>query len=146
MEVQKRNNRYVGKCGEVMAGKFLASRGYIILERNFSTPFGEIDLIAKKDGILVFFEVKTRRSDRFGPALDAITKIKQVHIIRNCKYYLSKKDLHDSPCRIDIIGIKLNKEEKLEVLRHVINAIEIQPWGQGAWVKGYQNGSKYYGK
>ncbi|MCK5450526.1 MAG: YraN family protein [Candidatus Omnitrophica bacterium] len=119
------DKQHIGKLGEEIASNFLKTRGYSILEKNLSTPFGEIDLISKKDNILVFFEVKTRRSERFGPVLSAITEKKKGNIIRNCLYYIKRYNLSDQLCRIDAIGIKLNANGKLEVLRHVKNAIEV---------------------
>ncbi len=58
--------------GENAAAEFLKKKGYVILERNFRKGYGEIDIIAVKKGTLVFVEVKTRSSDKFGTPLDAI--------------------------------------------------------------------------
>ncbi|MFH1552444.1 MAG: YraN family protein [Candidatus Omnitrophota bacterium] len=120
-----RTRQITGRLGEKIAGRFLASRGFIILRRNFSTPFGEIDLIAEKNGCIIFLEVKTRTSERFGPPLSSVTKTKQEHIIRNCQYYLKRYGLHGKPCRIDAIAVNLEPGGKLEKLEHVKNAIEI---------------------
>ncbi len=74
--------RAVGKAGEDNAVKYLQKQGYRILERNFRCRFGEIDLIARDKGVLVFIEVKTRRSRAFGPPAMAVTPEKQRHLIK----------------------------------------------------------------
>ncbi len=120
-----RTNRDTGDLGEKIAEKFLVSRGYKILSRNFPTPFGEIDLIAKKNGCTVFLEIKTRISEKFGPPASAVTRAKQKHIIKNCQYYLKGYGLNDAPCRIDVIGICLDPRGKVKILRHIKNAVEL---------------------
>jgi putative endonuclease len=114
-----------GRLGETIAEKYLRSRGFSILEKNFRTPFGEIDIIARRDGCVSFLEVKTRTSYSFGPPLSSITETKKKHIIRNCQYYLKLRGLCESPCRIDAIGIKLDTKGRIETLQYVENAIEI---------------------
>ena len=121
----KRTRQCTGKFGEKIAERFLVSRGFSILNRNFRAPFGEIDLVAERDGCIVFLEVKTRTSERFGSPLSSITETKQKHILKNCRYYLKRYDLCDGPCRIDAIAIKLDARGKLQSLRHVRNIIEV---------------------
>ena len=132
-----RSNRDTGAAGEKIASAFLRARGYKILETNYRTPFGEIDIIAGHSGHTVFFEVKTRFSDNFGPPLASITRNKQRHIIRNCLFYIKRRGLADTPCRIDAIGIMLSSSGKLETLEHVKDAIQMEAQGQGSWVKGH---------
>ena len=117
--------KLTGGFGEEVAAKYLKSRGYSIMERNFRTPFGEIDIIAERDGCVVFLEVKTRISDHFGPPLEAITWAKKRKIIQNCQYYLKCKKILWGPCRIDAMGIKLDGDRRVELIRYVKNAIEI---------------------
>jgi len=116
----------IGLRGEKIASRYLSSRRFIIFEKNFITPFGEIDLITRKGRWLVFIEVRTRTSETFGTPLESIDKLKQQHILKNCQYYISRYGLQNEPWRIDAIGIKLNKELNLEVLVYVRNAIVIQ--------------------
>ena len=113
----------LGKLGERIAGKHVASRGYKILERNFVTPFGEIDIIAEKNNRIVFFEVKTRMSEKFECPLSSITVEKQRHIRKNCKYYLKTCGQSEKVCRIDAIAVTLDRDKKLQVLEHVKNAL-----------------------
>jgi putative endonuclease len=117
--------KLTGMFGEEVARKYLRSRGYSIIEKNFRTPFGEIDLIAERDGCVVFLEVKTRISDHFGPPLSAITPMKKKRVIKNCQYYLALKKILWGPCRIDVMGIKLDKDLRIEVIRYIKNAIEV---------------------
>ncbi len=115
--------QYTGKRGENIAKKFLEARGMYILDKNLSTPFGEIDIIARDKKCLIFVEVKTRISTAFGPPLLSITKKKQKHILNNCRYYMKRHGLDGCRVRIDVIGIKLDHSGKLEVLEHIKNAI-----------------------
>src|SRR2546427_11803979 len=79
----------LGKEGERVAAQFLEARGYRILERNYRTRRGEIDLIAEDGRILVFVEVKVRLDDRFGGPAAAITRAKQARIARLAQQYLA---------------------------------------------------------
>jgi len=123
--VVPRTRQHIGKLGEKIAETFLISRGFLILDRNFSTPFGEIDLIAEQNGYIVFLEVKTRISERFGPPLSSITRTKQRHILKNCQFYLKRFGLYGRPCRIDAIAVSLDTRRELRALKHVKNAIEL---------------------
>ncbi len=99
------NLREIGKKGEKSAELFLKKRGYKIIERNFRTPFGELDLIVKDNDILVFVEVKTRNSEKFGLPEDAITYKKRLHIIRSAFFYLKRYNLIDSVYRFDVVAV-----------------------------------------
>ena len=73
-------SKNIGDMGEKKAVKFLKKKGYRILETNFKTKFGEIDIIAKKEGCICFVEVKTRSSDNFGEPREAVNFYKQQKI------------------------------------------------------------------
>jgi putative endonuclease len=103
-----RGNLVLGKTGERLACRFLMRKGYEIIERNFKTPLGEIDLIAKKGCLLIFIEVKTRATDFFGPPYLAVTKRKIVHIVKSARYFLKTKKALMSPWRIDVVSVELN--------------------------------------
>ena len=113
----------IGELGEKIAASFLLSRKFLIVHKNFRTPFGEIDIIAERDGYTVFFEIKTRISEKYGVPFSAIDAKKQEHIIKNSLYYLVGRNLMDSPCRIDAISINLDLGGKFLILKHVKNAI-----------------------
>lgn len=109
----------LGKKGEQLAVKHLRKKGYTIKEVNWRFGKGEIDIIAKKDGMLVFVEVKTRQSDYFGDPEFFVTKKKQKQVIKIANAYIEQKDI-DSESRFDVISIILNKKEQR--LEHIEDA------------------------
>ena len=94
-----------GGRSEEAAAKYLAGLGYQILERNFRTKVGEIDLIAKDCGTLVFVEVKSLRSTGFGTPELKVDWHKRRQITRAALMYLVRKRLGDMPCRFDVIAL-----------------------------------------
>ena len=94
-----------GKWGESVAADFLAARGFDILERNYRSRFGEIDIIASKEEVIHFIEVKTRRGKDWGYPLEAITPGKLGHIRRTAQFYLYCNALEDAEVSIDGLGI-----------------------------------------
>jgi putative endonuclease len=107
------NKRKIGKEKEELAKAYLLERGYEILEENFYTRFGEIDLIAREGGYLVFIEVKYRSSTRTGVPEASVTPQKQRKIIKAAEYYLYKRGYSfDTPMRFDVISI-LKEEYRL---------------------------------
>lgn len=100
-----KNRRSIGFDYEKIAGKYLAEHGYEILEYNFYSRNGEIDIIAKHEGYLVFVEVKYRENDSKGDPLEAVTLQKQRTISRCALYYMSKKGMQDVSVRFDVVGI-----------------------------------------
>jgi len=110
--------RQLGDAGEDLAAAALKKQGYQILERNYVTPLGEIDLIARHRGELVFIEVKTRRSDKFQDPRDAVTPAKQARLQRLADYYLQRKRLGEVDIRFDVVGIILSKDRpKIEIIQ-----------------------------
>lgn len=109
----------LGKKGEDLAIKFLKENGYEILNRNLTTPFGEVDIIAKDSSTIVFIEVKTRSSNSFGEPFESVNHSKQERLKKIALFYLKgiKKDL---PIRFDVMSI-LYKNGKAEI-NHIINA------------------------
>lgn len=107
-----------GKEGESIAGKYLTSKGYLILETNYRNKIGEIDLIALDKDILVFVEVKTRTSTKFGYAFEAVDYRKQKKIINTSLVYVKFKKIHDTQIRYDIIEIYMTKNPKINHLEN----------------------------
>ena len=99
------NRRSLGNRGEDLAAAALKKQGYKVLERNYRTPLGEIDLIARHQGVLVFIEVKTRSSARFGAAQEAVHYGKQARYRKLADYYLKQKRLEEIAVRFDVVGI-----------------------------------------
>jgi putative endonuclease len=101
----KEDIKTAGARGEDLASGLLEQKGYHIIKRNFRFGRGEIDIIAKKDGLLIFFEVKTRNNKEFGEPEYAVTKSKQKQIIRIARAYLYENNITDIQCRFDVIAI-----------------------------------------
>ncbi len=99
------NKRDIGSQGEDAAIKALKKRGYTILERNHTTRFGEIDIVAEEGGFLVFVEVKKRNTAQFGDALSAVTRAKQQHMVRSALWYMKKHRCFDRRVRFDAVGL-----------------------------------------
>lgn len=109
-----------GRLGEQAAVDFLKKINYKILDRNFRAGYGEIDIIAVKDNVLVFVEVKTRSSDNFGTPFEAITPWKLKPLIRTAQFYKSSHKGLPMEMRIDAIGVKV-KENQIESIEHIKN-------------------------
>ncbi len=93
-----------GEKGEGLAEKFLKKMGYKIIERNFRTRLGEIDIIADDGGTLVFIEVKSRESIAYGRPFEAVDYFKKRKIVNAALLYLKKlKEI--PPCRFDVVSI-----------------------------------------
>lgn len=95
----------LGKQGEDIAVAFLEARGFEIIARNYRQKSGEIDIICTDRETLVFVEVKTRKTTRFGDPLEAVNRRKQHQISVTALDYLSRNNLHDQPARFDVVGV-----------------------------------------
>jgi len=95
----------LGMSGEELACAELQRRGYAILERRYRTRAGEIDIVARDGGTVVFVEVKTRMGSAFGGAAVAVTGWKQRRVAHLALDYLSRHGLHACPCRFDVVAI-----------------------------------------
>lgn len=94
-----------GQKGESYAAQLLEKNGYKIIERNFRKPWGEIDIIAVKDGVLVFVEVKARKTDKFGLPEEAVTPRKIAKIKRVGELYMQLHPELPKKARIDVVSI-----------------------------------------
>ncbi|NLY89355.1 MAG: YraN family protein [Firmicutes bacterium] len=103
----------IGNYGESLAGKILEQKGYVILDRNFRTRYGEVDLVAKEGEVLVFVEVKARRSMNYGSGAEAVTRVKQQRLIRTALHYMFRRGWQNRPCRFDLLELNLDQEGKL---------------------------------
>ena len=101
----KTKNKIEGNVGEILSVNFLEKKGYKILETNFKTKFGEIDIIAKNQNIIVFLEVKRRETLKYGRHIEAINNRKEAKIKRVAEYYLNKTKNYDADVRFDVIEI-----------------------------------------
>ncbi len=112
----------IGKFGENVASKYLKDKGYKIKERNYRTFLGEIDIICEYKGNIIFVEVKTRRSDKFGYPEEAVNLTKQRKIIKNALCYLSKYYLWEKNCCFDVILISISNHKDIKRIKHIRNA------------------------
>lgn len=114
------STRSKGSSGEDLAISYLKKHGYRILERNFHSRVGEIDIIAKDGQVLVFVEVKTRWSKKFGNPQEAVTPWKLQSIIKTANYYkLLHPELPDA-MRIDVVAVDIQgKSPQIELLKNV---------------------------
>ena len=112
----------VGKIGEALAIEHFKAEGYKIRAQNYRTRSGEIDLIVQRGKRVVFVEVKTRRSSKFGIPQAAVTPTKQRQISKIALSYLQKHKLLDVPCQFDVVAIVLSWNFELIKLQHIENA------------------------
>lgn len=108
------NKRTIGSNYEKIAGRYLEQQGYQIVEYNFYSRFGEIDIIAKHEGYLVFIEVKYRENDKSGHPLEAVSISKQRTISKCAFYYLQKHKVQEKSVRFDVVGILGNKIQVIQ--------------------------------
>lgn len=99
------NKKEKGSYYEKEAGKYLEAHGYSVLEYNYRCRAGEIDIIAKDGAYLVFCEVKYRKDNKKGNALEAVAFSKQKTLSKCALYYITEKGLSYLPCRFDVVGI-----------------------------------------
>ena len=110
----------LGRAGEDLAALYLAAGGYEIVARNVRTKLGEIDLLVRHDGVLIFVEVKTRRGDRFGSGADAVGYRKQDRLRRLALAYLGTA-IAKQPIRFDVVDVRISLDHE-PVIRHIANA------------------------
>lgn len=108
--VYKDSSKNLGAMAEEMAAAFLNKNGYTILERNYTTPCGEIDIILTIEDILVFVEVKARWGRGCGLPQEAVTLRKQHQILKTAQWYLQKKGWLDREIRFDVLAINFLKD------------------------------------
>ena len=115
----KNNKAEVGAFGEDFTVKYLKKQGYKILERNFHSRFGEIDIIASKKDIIAFVEVKTRGENAIYSPREAVDFYKQQKCVKTAQMYLVQNSVELQP-RFDVSEILLEKREdiKLKVKEH----------------------------
>ncbi|MCM8759645.1 MAG: YraN family protein [Candidatus Omnitrophica bacterium] len=105
------STRDKGLEGEEIAARFLKKSGYKILERNYRTKFGEIDIIAQKGKSIVFIEVKTRCSDDFGSPVEAVDNKKLTKLVNVASHYIQKNRFENNPIRFEVVSI-LKKQDR----------------------------------
>jgi len=121
----QRSKKQIGDKGEDIAFDFLINKGYEVIQRNYRCRFGEIDIIAEHNGIIIFIEVKTRHTASFGMPQEAITHSKIQKISKTAVLYVQEKNLIDQACRFDVIAITYPKYSLEPDILHIENAFEL---------------------
>jgi len=102
------NKRKFGIIGEKIAQGYLTNKGYEVIETNYYTKRGEIDIICQKDNCIIFVEVKTRTSLKFGTPAMAVNSIKKKHIRTAAKIFLYLNKLPKYDVRFDVVEVFIN--------------------------------------
>ena len=118
------SRRRLGRKGEDIARHRLESDGYSVLHVNYRVGRLEIDLVAEKDGVLVFVEVRTRKGRSFGPPEESITPAKQSHLVDAAQAYLQAHGATTRDWRIDIVVLNLGPNGQVLRLDVIENAVE----------------------
>ena len=99
----------LGALGETVAAAHLEAQGLNVVDCNFRTRYGEVDIIAEDAGTLVFVEVKTRRSLAFGTPEESVTPRKRARLAKVAAAYLQLHGLEQRNWRIDVVGVALQR-------------------------------------
>jgi putative endonuclease len=116
--------RLIGQEGEATAESYLRRKGYRILAKNLRSSLGELDLVAEDGRVLVFVEVKARRTEEFGGAIHAVHQRKQEKLIRLASQYLARHQLTNRACRFDVVLLQ-GTDAAAPQIEHIQNAFEI---------------------
>lgn len=106
----------LGELGESLARAALEREGYVIVATGYRTPVGEIDIIARDGGCLVFVEVKARRTHERGTPVEAVTPRKQRRLVRLAESYLAQMQPAAEACRFDVVGITIWADRPPEIV------------------------------
>ncbi len=116
------NSREYGKKAEEIAAEYLEKCGYKIIEKNFYTKSGEIDIIAKDKETIAFIEVKARKSLTYGPPEQSITYTKKKKISQSAMFYLKKTKQMNKKARFDVLSIIADNEIKFKLIKNAFEA------------------------
>lgn len=112
--------KQLGAYGELLSRKYLINKGYLLLKNNFKNRFGEIDIIAQQNNVMVFIEVKTRKNTIYGLPREAVNYRKQLKIKKVAQQYIQQQKIRDMNFRFDVIEVLWIKD-KYEI-NHIENA------------------------
>ena len=117
------SRRSLGDVAERMAAKHLESQGYTIRELNARTRYGEIDIVAEKDETLAFVEVRCRRGNYMGSAVESLSAAKQRRLVSLAEAYGSDDQDLPEGRRIDLVAVDLTTDGRLQSLQHIEGAV-----------------------
>lgn len=112
----------LGNTGEDLALNYLETHQYLIVERNVNLTRGELDIVAREGGDLVFVEVKTRAGNAFGSAAESLTSAKAKSLARAVREYIHNNRLDNESIRLDLVAITLppGGEPEIDLIRNAI--------------------------
>ena len=112
----------LGAWGEQKAAEYLMHKGFALIERNYRSRYGEIDLVMENDSYLVFVEVKLRKSDRYGTPAEYVTRSKQEKLRNTALMYLQSHEVDKQP-RFDVIEIYAPRGMRTDPVpvHHIVN-------------------------
>ncbi len=119
------NRQQTGRLGERLARRHLETLGFKILDANYRTRWGEIDIVAEKDAELVFVEVRTRRSRSMGTPEESLTKAKRSHLVAAAEEYIQGSDARYEDWRIDLVAVELERSGAVSRIDVIENAVEL---------------------
>lgn len=111
-----RHRGILGKEAETQALAFLRKKGYNIIAQNYSTKFGELDIVAQHKEYLCFVEVRSRSSDEFGLPEESLTYKKKRHITLAARKFIKTKRLGEPICRFDMVCVNFTADFKLKTI------------------------------
>lgn len=122
--VAKSQHCALGKAGEDLACEELRRRGYAVLDRRYRTRSGELDIVARDGPTLVFVEVKTRVSQRYGSPFEALTPAKCRQVAAMAADYLVRRRPSARACRFDVVAVTFDQYGRpvIEVIRNAFDA------------------------
>ena len=119
------NKQQTGRLGENLARRHLESLGFKIVDTNYRTRWGEIDIVAEKNEDLVFVEVRTRRGKSMGTPEESITATKRTHLIAAAEEYMQGSEVSYEDWRIDLVAVELDWSGSVSRLDVIENAVEL---------------------
>jgi len=112
------HNQEIGKFGEMLAKNYLVKHDYEIVDFNVKLSYQELDIVARKHGLTIFVEVKTRISQIYGPAEDAYGSIKAGRFRRGIEMFIKNKKICADDTRADLITVDINRLKKTAKIKH----------------------------
>lgn len=118
------NSREKGKFGEDAALDYLIKNGYTVLDRNYRTRYGEIDIIARDESYISFIEVKSRKDFTMGLPCEAVNSLKQRKIVRMALLYIAQNNLPNENFRFDVVELVVSFDE-IKYIRLIKDAFQV---------------------
>ncbi len=118
----------LGRLGEALVAERLLAEGYEIAARNWRCAYGELDIIAKRDGVWVFVEVRTRRGRAFGTPEESLTAAKRHHLGAAAQQFLTDNDALDAIWRVDLAAVELSPSGallRIDMIEHAVTGADL---------------------